>query len=168
MAMVTSQEANKLLKKLDEEIQSWKILQENNKTFTAATIENKEELRPEFNFFEVQNQIAILEEKVRTIKHAINIFNCTTEIKALGVCMTIDQALVFLPQLTNKKYILGQMKDVPEQRRKTVNGNIIDYTYRNYSLEDVNSEYDAACDLLTAVQNELNLVNATVKFEIPD
>ena len=166
--VVTSQEANKILKKLNEDIGFEKNQERRNMEFTAATIEDKEALRPQYNFMETQNRIALLEEKIRKIKHAINIFNCYTKLEIPGLDLTIDQALVFLPQLTAKKRKLYAMRDVPDHERQSVNHGIIDYNYRNYKKEEAVAEYEAVDAILTAVQNELNRINTTVTFEIPD
>lgn len=165
---ITSQEANKLLSKIQEDIQSWKEEEQRNCKFTAATIENKEDVRPRYNFHETQNEICLLEEKVRRIKHAINVFNCNTEIEIGNQKMTIDQVLVFLPQLNRSKNRLWIMLQNSEFRRKQPNAGIIDYEYLNYDLKDVREEYEAINKLITDIQNELNKVNVTVEFDIPD
>lgn len=160
----TSQEANKILNKLQEDIRTLKAEENNNFKFVAATIENEEYLRPEYDFKKTQNKIALLEEKVRKLKHAINVFNCTYEVDGY----TIDQILIFLPQLNQTKMKLFGMLSQPPKRRKSVNGNIIDYEYLNYNIEDAKKEYEAVDGLLTRLQNKLNLVNSTVEFDIPD
>ena len=55
-----------------------------------------------------------------------------------------------------------------EFRRKQPNAGIIDYEYLNYDLKDVREEYEAINKLITDIQNELNKVNVTVEFDIPD
>ena len=162
---VTSQEANKILKQVQEEIVSEMVKENNNCEFSAATIEDKEELRPSYDFRETQSKLAILEEKVRKIKHAINVFNCSTEVVD---GMTIDQALVFLPQLTQKKNKLTKMRHKKERTQYPPNGGIINYGYINYNPKDVEEEYNYTCDMLARIQNELNKVNITIKFDIPD
>lgn len=162
--LVTSQEANKIVKKIQEEIDYIKLCQRQSMTFLAASFEDKEELRPEYDFQKTQNKITILEEQLRNVKHAINIFNSTTVVMG---GMTIDQVLIFLPQLTERKRLLAQMKEMPEKMRAYVDKGIIDYKYRNYSLEEVAAEYEAVDTMLTTVQTELDKINANVKFEIP-
>ena len=48
------------------------------------------------------------------------------------------------------------------------NGGIINYGYINYNPKDVEEEYNYTCDMLARIQNELNKVNITIKFDIPD
>lgn len=163
---VTSQEANKLLAKLNEDLNLLKSKENENCRFVAANSENKEDLRPDYNFMEMQNNQTILEGRIREIKHAINIFNSTTEVGDTG--LTIDNVLVFLPQLTNKKCKLQNMISRKPFKRIATNGNIIDYEYLNYDLDEAKKEYDAVANLLSNLQNELTKTNVTVQFDIPD
>ena len=164
---MNSQEANKLLNKINSQIKSLEAIESMSSTFIAATIENVEDVRPEYNFWKVRNEITILQEKVRKIKHAINFFNTTTELP--GMSITIDQALIFMPQLTGNLYKLEAMKTrLPKERIHSSNGNIIDYKYANYDIKDAEEEYEATLDMLAKLQNAMNIVNSTIEFDIPD
>lgn len=45
-------------------------------------------------------------------------------------------------------------------------GNIIDYKYTNYDIEEVDRHYAKLSDTLAKAQTVLDLVNSTVEFEI--
>ena len=45
-------------------------------------------------------------------------------------------------------------------------GNIIDYKYANYDIEEVGRYYAELSDTLAKAQTVLDLVNSTVEFEI--
>ena len=45
-------------------------------------------------------------------------------------------------------------------------GNIIDYKYTNYYIEEVDRHYAKLSDTLAKAQTVLDLVNSTVEFEI--
>ena len=111
-------------------------------------------------------KLAELEEKARIIKHAINLFNVSQPIDDSG--MTIDQALVYIPQLSERKRKLAIMRAVPKKKRSDsyAGGNLIEYTYANYDIEQAELDYQAAGDELARVQNALDLVNSTVQFDI--
>ena len=167
MSKMNSQEANKLLNKINSQIKSLEAIESMSSTFIAATIENVEDVRPEYNFWKVRNEITILQEKVRKIKHAINLFNVSTELP--GMSITIDQALIFMPQLTSNLYKLEAMKTkLPKERIHSSSGNIIDYKYANYDIKDAEEEYEATSDMLAKLQNAMNIVNSTIEFDIPD
>ena len=141
----TSAEAGKMLRKLMEEKSSIEMREHNGKEFLAAVGE---------------------ERKIRKLKHALNVFNSTTVIPEFD--MTIDEMLVYIPQLTAKKNKLSSMKDklpkVREQNR--MNSSILDYRYLNYDVVEVAAEYEKATDTLAKAQNALDAVNMTMTLDI--
>lgn len=63
----------------------------------------------------VQLQLRELEDKIRKVKHAINQFNLTQDVP--GFNMTIDQMLIYIPQLTARKNKLNRMRSrLPKER----------------------------------------------------
>ena len=101
MATYTSAEAAKLLKAIEEEIKELRSDEDRVATFNAAVEEDPESVRPEYSYKETQEKLDDLAERVRKVKHAINVFNATTVIP--GFDITIDEMLIFIPQLTAKK-----------------------------------------------------------------
>ncbi len=166
---ITSSEAAKLLRKLNEELASLQLKESQSKEFLAAVGENPEDNRPEYCFSERQAEIDILETKIRTLKHAINRFNVTQQVD--GFDMTIDQMLVYIPQLNRKRDKLYGMKNRLPKARENANtfgksSNIIDYRYINYDLEEVAKEYEVVADKLAQAQTALDLVNSTATMEV--
>ena len=102
------------------------------------------------------------------MKHAINRFNLEHTVD--GFAMTVDQILVYIPQLTAKKQKLGQMKNrLPKQREMPhtfSRGNIIDYSYANYDISLVQAEYETVTDELARAQTALDVLNNTKTMEI--
>lgn len=162
----TSAEANKLLRKLNDEKTSVMYREENGKEFLAAVGEDIESVRPKYDFTETQNAIAGIETKIRKLKHAINVFNSTTIIPEFD--MTIDEMLVYIPQLTAAKNKLARMKDkLPKVREQTrVNSSILDYRYLNYDVETVTAEYEKVTNTLSKAQNALDSVNMNQTLEV--
>ncbi len=162
----TSAEANKLLRKLNDEKTSVMYREENRKEFLAAVGEDIESVRPKYDFTETQNAIAGIETKIRKLKHAINVFNSTTIIPEFD--MTIDEMLVYIPQLTAAKNKLAIMKDkLPKVREQTrVNSSILDYRYLNYDVETVTAEYEKVTDTLSKAQNALDSINMNQTLEV--
>lgn len=163
---LTSAEANKLLHKLNDERDNLIVMEQQNKTFVAATVENIEEARPDYSYENTRDRIASIDKDVRTIKHALNVFNATQELPGFG--MTIDQALIYIPQLNSTKRKLNSMRSVPKKQRNsnTRSANLIEYTYTNYDVEQAEADYVAVSDELSRLQNALDLVNSTVKLDI--
>lgn len=166
MSYITPSEANKLLKRLQEEKSALELKEKQRCTFHAATVEDPETLRPEYDYEETQVELRELNRKIRKLKHAINVFNTTFVLPDFD--MTIDEMLVYMPQLTSQKNKLAQMKQIPEKSRsndyRMPNG-VIDYIYTNYPVEKVSRDYDDASNYLAKAQLMLDTVNNNEKFE---
>ena len=139
-----------------------------SQSFVAAVSENVEDVRPEYDFAKTRAEEAVLSEKIRKLKHAINVFNSTTVIPEWNI--TIDEMLVLIPQLTRKRDRLSMMKNrLPKERVEAgmrTASNIIDYRYANYDIAAAQAEYDEASNRLAKAQTALDLVNSTVTFEV--
>lgn len=165
----TSSEANKLLRRLNEERNALLDKEEKSSTFLAAMGEDPEALRPEYDYGETQKALAELDRKIRVVKHAINGFNLNCVVP--GFQMTIDQMLVYIPQLTARKQKLSQMMSrLPKQRDMGSlyghTSNIIDYSYANYDIKAAETDYEAVSDELARAQTALDVLNNTETMEI--
>ena len=169
---VTSAEASKMLKKLLEEKN---IMLENERQrclFNASLGEDVESVRPAYDYEETQRALEQYDRKIRALKHAINCFNTSQTVGDTG--MTIDQVLVYIPQLTEARSRLYDMQNRLPKQRTSVGGigsnTVIDYRYANYSVETAKEDYLRVSDELRRIQTALDVVNTTVKmeFELPD
>ena len=106
---VTSAQAAKLLRQLNDELRALQLREGKTSTFVAAIQEDIESVRPAYNFKEMREAQAEVERKIRKLKHALNVFNTTTVVPDFD--MTIDEMLIFLPQLNKQCSILGGMRD---------------------------------------------------------
>lgn len=164
---VTSAQAAKLLRQLNDELRALQLKEANSSSFVAAIQEDVESVRPAYNFKEMRDAQAEVECKIRKVKHAINVFNTTTVIPDFNI--TIDEMLVYLPQLNRQCEVLSKMRDAMPKVRVSSgysSGNIIDYKYANYDIEEVGRHYAELSDTLAKAQTVLDLVNSTVEFEI--
>nr|DAM87389.1 MAG TPA: septicolysin [Caudoviricetes sp.] len=164
---VTSSQAAKLLRQLNDELRALQLKEANSCSFVAAIQEDVESVRPAYNFKEMRDAQAEVECKIRKVKHAINVFNTTTIIPDFNI--TIDEMLVYLPQLNRQCEVLSKMRDAMPKVRVSSgysSGNIIDYKYANYDIEEVGRYYAELSDTLAKAQTVLDLVNSTVEFEI--
>ena len=162
--LLTSKDANKMLKQLNEELNS---LQRNNSMrFIAATIENKEDVRPDYDYKEMASKMDELERKIIRLKHAINLFNTRTTVP--GFDMTIDEMLIYIPQLYAKKLKLSRMKDYPKMERtlEQHSSNLINYMYINFDINDVQEDYRRIDAELNRAQTALDKINVSETFEI--
>ena len=163
----TSAEAAKILRQLNEDYNALWRMESKSMDFVAALNEDTESVRPEYNYAETQKKLAVLEDKIRTVKHAINVFNTTHTVP--GFDMTIDQMLIYLPQLSNRKSKLYDMKNrLPKVREKSSysGSNIIDYRIVNYDIAAAEADYNEAAALLSRAQTALDVINTTETMDI--
>lgn len=170
--LVTSAEASKILKKLLEEKNLVLSNERQSSVFNASLGEDIESVRPAYNYGETQSILESYDRKIRILKHAVNCFNSSHLVGDSG--MTIDQVLVYIPQLTEMRNRLYPMQNRLPKQRSSIGGigssTVIDYSYTNYSVEKAKEDYRRISDELRKIQTALDLVNTTVKmeFELPD
>ena len=164
---MTSAQAAKELKTLKDQYDALEALENKSKEFIVSIQEDVESVRPQYDFSSRQAELSELEERIRRLKHAINQFNISHEVPGFG--MTIDQMLVYIPQLTARKKKLDRMrKHLPKEREESNfrSGNIIEYRYANYDITLAESEYRRVSEELAKAQNALDALNSTVAFEV--
>ena len=167
MTKITSAIAAKQLRKLNDQRDALLAMEKKSRTFTAAIQEDAESVRPAYDFKETQDALTEVEGKIRMLKHTLNHFNSTYVIPEFD--MTIDQLLIYIPQLTSRKKKLDYMRGMlPKERVKQTFGrasSIIEYNYANYDISQAEAEYNSVSDELARAQNALDTANATVLFE---
>ena len=83
--LYTSAEAAKLLRRLNEEHERLIREESSLETFSAAVGEDVESVRPEYDYKKFRADMAEIESKIRTVKHAINLFNANTLISEFNM-----------------------------------------------------------------------------------
>lgn len=165
---MTSAQAAKLLRQWNESLKALQRREENTKTFLASLGEDLESVRPEYDYAAMQAEQVAIEANIRKLKHTLNVFNTTTVIPEFE--MTIDQMLIYLPQLTNRLEKLSRMKELlPKQRENALysrNSAIIDYRYANYDIQTVEKDYEVLAETLAKAQTALDYINNTVLLEV--
>lgn len=160
----TSAGANKLLRKLEDDKQF--LLSQESAASTYVVTEGAEAIVPEYHYRETAEKLEKIETKVRKIKHALNVFNSTTVLEGLGI--TIDEALVKMAQLNQRKTTLDTMRRRLEKQRMPGygRGNVVEYTCINYDLEEIQADYQALSQQIIEIQMALDLVNQTRAFTL--
>ena len=95
-------------------------------------------------------------------------FNLTTEVPGTG--MTIDEVLVYLPQLAQRcEKLRGMQACLPKERSDASSynqSNFIEYKIANYDIDAARAAYAAASNELSRVQLALDKANMTNTFEV--
>ena len=161
--MYTSNEANKLLKQYKEELSRETSNECQSCTYVLSIDEDERGNIPEYDFTTTNDRIYTLNDKIRKIKHAINVFNTTTEVD--GFDMTIDELLVALPMWNSRLSTLKTMANrLPKRRNSSIK--FIEYEYVNYDIDEVKKSYEVLADIIRKAQTALDTINNTKKFEI--
>lgn len=166
---MTSACANKMLKKLNEDKTFWRDQEASGYLYTA--MEGEEPVIPDYDYVRVSLEIAEIDAKICTIKHAINQANVSSQIQVGDQYMSVDQILVKMAQLNNRKATLDKMrKQLPKRRLATsLFGRKMpapEYEYINYDLELVKADYERIDSEITEMQMALDRYNQTVEFEV--
>lgn len=166
MREVTSAMANKMIRSLTDEKEYYLSLENESSIYILA--EGEEANPPSYDYEDTQMKIEAIDEQIRRIKHAVNVFNTTTVILEPGI--TIDEALVEMAQLTRKKDKLDVMRKNLPKCRVNQNGyrssGVIEYRYVNYDLDKVQEDYRKVCERIDTIQMALDTANQTKTFEI--
>ena len=169
MEKMTSAYANKMLKSLEEDKAFWLNKEETSCTYVVAV--NEEPVVPEYDYAEVAATIAAIDEKIASIKHAINVANATAKVLVGDTEMSIDTILIRMAQLNKRKAVLDQMrKQLPkarEEHRSYMSRNSgPEYRYINYDLNLIKKEYEDISKIIMEMQMALDFYNQTVQFEV--
>ena len=168
MKMMTSAEANKLLKHLKEEKEFWINKEREQQTYIAAV--DEEPVVPDYNYEEVAEKIAETDDKITRIKHAINLANAENTVAVNGKEITIDMLLVRMAQLTARKTVLNAMRK--RQPKARVNDSLysrnksIEYQYINYDLDTVKKDYEKIDSEIIEMQLALDRYNQVHEFSV--
>ena len=169
MIKVTSDAANKLIKKLEQDKSILVDKISKMSTFVVAVTENydqiKAEQEAEFNLNETITQIDEIDKKIITIRHAKSVFNNLTVMKN---GLTVGDNIVRLAILEREKGIYSGLATRQKKKRNTSLNKDIEYVYLNYDLEDAKKKYDSVYAEISKIQEELNIINSSAeyKFEI--
>lgn len=162
----TSAEANKLLRKIERRIRDIEQKEQKSKSFRVASGEDTESLRPPYDFAGTQAELDRLEDMAREVKHAVNIFNVTHTLPGFDD-VTIDRALVFIPQMSRRVDKLREMAGaIPKSRIDDFRSSFADYKVVNYDIAEAEEAYRAANDMLAELQLALDAANTTAHMEI--
>lgn len=169
MRTMTSAYANKMLKSLEDDKEFWLNKEATSNTYVASI--NEEPVIPEYDYKEVANTIAELDEKIAIIKHAINITNATAKICVGDTEMSIDTILIKMAQMNKRKTVLDRMRKLlPKSRieeRSYMSRNAVpEYRYINFDLDLIKEEYERISTAIMEMQMELDKYNQTVQFEV--
>lgn len=168
MKKMTSAYANKIIKQLEEEKGYWITRERESMTYQATV--DEEPFIPDYDYEAVSATLAGIDEKMRKIKHAINLNNITNSVLVGDEMMTIDSILIKMAQLNNRKSVLDMMrKQLPKSRVNVAfygKTTAMEYQYVNYDLEKVKEDFEKISEEIVTMQIALDRYNQTYEFEV--
>lgn len=160
---LTSKAAHKMIGMLKDKFQQIEMDEKESCCYTYSGGEKP--LIYSYSFTDTQEQLHQIDDKVAKLRHAINLFNVSTEVPGYG--FMIDEALVRLAMMNDEKNRIDRMRGVKARVRSTspYTGQI-EYTVRNYSEQEVSSAYDNIAKSISDLQQAIDLLNITALFEV--
>ena len=107
--------------------------------FSAFDLEDKEAVRPEYNYGEYQEKIDGVNKRIRNLSKEALSYITNTKVAECGD-MTILEALLYVGDLKEKEERLYAMSTHLEKERKE-NPNRAEYEYINYDKSKVEEDY---------------------------
>lgn len=171
MMKMTSAYANKLIKKLKEDRDYWREIEDVRHKYVVS--QGEEPIIPEYDFLKVHRTIADIDDKIIKIKHALNVSNSTNCVEINGIAYTIDMLLVKMAQMTERKTVLGAMRKLTPKLRVMESGfgrlhqtPTFDVQCINFDMEIVKAEYDRVESFINELLLTLDKYNQTVEFDV--
>ena len=169
MVKMTSAYANKVIRKLNEDKGFWRRKESESCMYVAAL--DEEPVIPDYDYSAVAANIQEIDDQIVKIKHAVNVSNLTSEVEVGGHKLTVDQILVKMAQLNQRKAVLDDLrKQEPKTRINSVTYSarriVPEYRYINYDLEVIKKDYERIDKELAEMQIALDKYNQTYEFEV--
>ena len=165
MAKVSPATVARRITALREELTDLERYEKEASSFTCTVGEDEEKYRPSYDYEGTQKRYREITQEIRKLRHAMNIFNSSTMVPEFD--MTVDQLLVYLPQLRELKKKLGDMKNAPISGRSydSYRG-VNEYTYSNYSVQKVAEDYRLVSEEYAKAHSALDYINVTGGIEV--
>ena len=97
--------------------------------------------------------------------------NATAAIDVNGEAMTVDQILIRMAQLNQRKLVLDVMRRMQPKERLSIRtmsarNMVPEYEYINFDLELVKNDFERVSNEIMQMQIALDYHNQTVEFEV--
>lgn len=159
---VCNSEAMKLIKELEER-KKLLLYTEVNRSRVSYK-EGEQPQATKYSYTATRKEVAEIDEKIRKIKHALAVSNCTVKVDDFDI--TIGEALVYLAQLNAEYRRLDDLSGYDRlSRRITANG-VLEYTACLYDPEKAEKDQKALYTKICKLQVAIDRANLTNFIEI--
>lgn len=155
-------EAMKAIKELEEKKSN--VIYTEDYRSKVSYKEGEEKVLTKYSYAQTRKAVAEIDEKIRRIKHALAVCNCTAVVDDFN--MTIGEALVYLAQL-NAEYrqLDGLSQNDKLSRRITANG-VLEYTECLYAPEEATRDCEALHSKICKLQVAIDRANLTNYIDV--
>lgn len=160
---VSNSEAIKIIKGLEAELEDLRRSEVLNSTYSYKEGETK--ILPDYNYKETRKKIEEINTRIRKIKHALALSNCTNHLSDFDD-MTIGEGLVYLAQLNKEYSSLSTLSSRTKITRRITPNGVLEYTECNYDPEKVKKAQKELFELITALQINIDRANLESYIEI--
>ena len=155
-------EAMKAIKELEEKKKN--VIFNENYRSRISYKEGEKKVLTNYDYTETRNVISEIDGRIRAIKHALAVCNCTAVVDDFGV--TIGEALVYLAQLNAEYKQLSALGNYNKlSRRITANG-VLEYTECLYDPEEATRDLEALHAKICKLQVAIDRANLTNYIEV--
>ena len=119
---------------------------------------------PEYNYKKTRQAIDELDTKIRKLRHALAVANCTVMVDEFNV--TLGEALVMLAQYQNKCELLSDMSSRQQISQRSSYSGKMDITCCNYDVATVLKDYENLRLVINRLQVAIDRANLTSFVEV--
>ena len=155
-------EAMKAVKELEEKKKNIIYTEEYRSRISYK--EGEKKVLTNYSYSDTRNSIAEIDGRIRAIKHALAVCNCTALVDDFDI--TIGEALVYLAQLNAEYRQLSNLSNYNKlSRRITANG-VLEYTECLYDPEEATKDMEALHSKICKLQVAIDRANLTNYIEV--
>lgn len=155
-------EAMKAVKELEEKRKN--VIYNEDHRSRISYKEGEEKVLSKYDYAQTRKTVSEIDERIRKIKHALAVSNCTTVIDDFD--LTIGEALVYLAQLNTEYRQLDELSEYNKlSRRITANG-VLEYTECLYDPEEVVSDMEKLKAKIGKLQVAIDRANLTNYIDV--
>ncbi|MDE7087485.1 MAG: hypothetical protein K2O67_04750, partial [Clostridia bacterium] len=126
--------------------------------------EGEKKVMTNYDYQVTRKSVAEIDERIRAIKHALAVCNCTAVVDDFGI--TIGEALVYLAQLNAEYRQLSNLSNYNKlSRRITANG-VLEYTECLYDPEEATKDLENLHSKICKLQVAIDRANLTNYIEV--
>lgn len=152
----------KAIKELEEKKKNLVYIENSRSKISYKEGENK--VLTNYDYAETRKAIAQINERIRAIKHALAVCNCTAKVDDFDI--TIGEALVYLAQLNAEYSQLNVLSNYNKLTRRITANGVLEYTECLYDPDKARSEMEALRAKICKLQVAIDRANLTNYIEV--